>query len=250
MLLNKKFSPLFVILLSIVCISGTAAVCRFGFTEPVAVEAERSQEELYQAAVLDAVMAEEDEILPLVTITQDSPLVTWKDGDVLLMTLNDQPERYVEGETIELPEEVWTFTDKEIAAWYPEHKKGVTDWTQRLKQLVGVQPDGNYTHVTAMWVSTEDICRPAYLTDITTDEMQNVLPEDTPEEYREWFENNILWSYFDSSYPWTRLGYTYDWAENSGEYGVTEFLVRPGAAVTIEYTDTVNQFVERLEAGQ
>lgn len=250
MFLKKKFSPLFVILLSIACIFGTAAVCRFCFTEPAAAEAERSPEQLYQAAVLDAVMAEEDEILPLVSITQDSPLATWKNGNVLLVTMNDRPEQYIEGETVEVPGEVWTFTDKEIAAWYPEHKRGVTDWTLRLEQLVGVPADADYTHVTAMWVSPEDICRPAYVTDITTDKMQNTLPEDTPEEYREWFDNNIIWSYFDSAYPWTRLGYTYDWAADSGEYGVTEFLVRPGAVVTIEYTDTVDQFIERLEAGQ
>ncbi|MEG0378395.1 MAG: hypothetical protein RR614_07940, partial [Eubacterium sp.] len=125
--------------------------------------------------------------------------------------------------------------------------KGVTDWTLRLKQLVGVPPDKEYTHVSAMWVSPEDVLRPAYKTDIKTDTMQTTLPEETPEAYKEWFEDNIMWSYFDSAYPWTRLGYTYDWAPGSDEYGLTEFWVRPGATVTVEFTDTIDEFIKRLE---
>lgn len=238
---QKMITPFLALLLAVCCIAGTTAVNR----RPVSQV--RTDGELYQAAVLDSVTIEDGEILPLVTITAESDLVTWRDGKVLLSTINHYPERYIEGSTLTLPGEVWTVTDKELLAWYDEHHKGVSDWTLRLKQLVGVPPDGEYTHVSAFWVSPEDVRRPAYSTDITSTDMPVALPPDTPDEYREWFDGNIIWSYFDSAYPWTRLGYTYDWAEGSGEYGLTEFWVRPGAEVTVEYTDTIEEFIGRLE---
>lgn len=238
---KKILTPFLSLLLALVCIAGTAAVCLW----PVPVE--NTPEQLYHQAVIDAVTIEPEEIKPLVTITPESELVTWREGKILLLTLNHHPERYIAGETFSLPDEVWTVTDKELSAWYASHKKGVKDWTLRLKQLVGVKPEDSYTHMTAMWVSPQDVRRPAYNPDITEDAMPTALPEDTPEEYREWFEGNILWSYFDSAYPWTRLGYTYDWSENSGEYGLTEFWIAPGAQAEIAYTDTVADFIERLE---
>ena len=62
--------------------------------------------------------------------------------------------------------------------------------------------------------------------------------------YKDWFDDNIIGSYFDSAYPWTRLGYTYDWANNGTEYGLSEFLIFSGAEVTIEYTYSIDQFIE------
>ena len=246
---EKVFTPFLAVVLAVVCIAGGVFL---GYAKGAALlpaEAPLTLEEIYKKAVADAVVAEEDEIFPLVTLTKEGGMVSVQDGRFLLLTVNDSPEQYPVGETVTLPGEVWTFTDLEIAGWYSEHKAGVTDWPLRLEQLVGVPPDAGYTHVTAMWVSPEDVIRPAYLTDTAESGMVVSLPEDTPEDYREWFTGNILWSYFDSAYPWTRMGYIYDWALDSGEYGLTEFLVRPGAEVMIEYTDEIGEFIERLEAG-
>ena len=208
---KKILTPFLAVLLAVACILGTVFLYGFwsvGTGEPIKAEQPDveplSLEQLYEEAVADAVIAEENEIYPLVEITRDSGQVSWKEDQILLLTVNDTPELYEEGKTVELPGEVWTFTDREIKAWYPEHKEGVTDWTLRLSQLVGVPPDAGYTHVTAMWVRPEDVIRPASLTDIESGTMETRLPEDTPEEYREWFDGNILWSYFDSAYPASR----------------------------------------------
>ncbi len=237
---QKILTPFMALVLAACCAAGTAAVCLWPAPPP-------TDAQLYQAAVLDAVTIEEGEVLPLVTIAPGSDIVTWRGGKILLATVNHHPERYQAGETITLPDEVWTFTDREIAAWYGENKAGVADWPLRLKQLVGVPPQDEYTHVTALWVDPADVRRPAYSTDIASGRMPTALPADTPADYRAWFEGNIIWSYFDSAYPWTRLGYTYDWADNGREYGLTEFWVRPGAQVQVEYTDTIGQFITRLE---
>ncbi|GHU57398.1 hypothetical protein FACS1894133_0680 [Clostridia bacterium] len=203
---------------------------------------------LYDNAVRDAVFADDSEILPLVSLTPDDPLTTWNDkGQVLLLTFHKYPESYVAGAdyTTEYGE-VWTFTDKEIAKWYRENKEGVTDWTARFKQVIGVPFDKEYTHFSAVWVTPSDVKRPAYETDVTKQLSGAKLPEDVDPAFKTWFEGNIIWSYFDSWYPWTRLGYTYDWGNPGKEYGLSEFLIRKDATVTVEFTKTTDEFLSWL----
>ena len=64
----------------------------------------------------------------------------------------------------------------------------------------------------------EDVIRPAYVTDVTRTDGKRLFPGRRMKHTRIWFDGNILWSYFESDYPWTRLGYTYDWS--GGEIGI------------------------------
>ena len=53
---------------------------------------------LYRAAVLDAMLIDDDEILSLVEITEDGPLCSWDDnGRVLMLTYHSYPDSYVAG---------------------------------------------------------------------------------------------------------------------------------------------------------
>lgn len=204
---------------------------------------------LYTAAVTDAVTADAEEIEPLVVLTRDSQLTTWDEqGRVLLLSWHRHPERYMQGEKMSLEGSVWTFTDKEIAAWYEQNKSGVTDWNLRLEQLIGLPPEAGYTHVSGFWAAPEDVLRPAYITDIT-EQMQTVFPDNTDPAFLEWFEENSAYSYGESAYPWTRLGYTYDWADNGTEYGLTEFLIEKNAPVEVAFTKTTTEFIDWLEQG-
>ncbi|MDE6664198.1 MAG: hypothetical protein K2K46_12775 [Lachnospiraceae bacterium] len=244
---KKKFTE---ILLSLVLVGTIFTGCGKKKSETQAL----STQELYDMAVRDAVFADEDEILPLVTIDKNSDMVTWNEaGDkVLLLAWHKYPDSYPKGEEIEIQwGEVWTFTDKELIAWYKENKDGITDMTLRLEQLIGLPEGKGHTHFTALWVEPADIVRPAYVTDITA-QMTNVPLTDEPsnefeEWYADWFDDNILWSYFDSAYPWTRLGYTYDWADNGKEYGLSEFIVLPDSNVTVEFTLSNEEFSEWLK---
>ncbi len=195
-------------------------------------------------------VAEEEEILPLVTLTEDDSMTTWNDeGKVLLLTWHSYPDSYIDGESTVLEfGDIWTFTDKEISSWYEENKNGVEDWEVRFEQLIGLPAEDEKTHFTALWVELEDVVRPAYETDVTKDEMQISHPENMEETYRGWFDENIVSSYYyEETYPWTRLGYTYDWADNGTEYGLSEFLVEKGSTVDVEFTKTTEEFLDYLE---
>lgn len=208
-----------------------------------------SDEELYSSAVRDAVFADEDEILPLVNISKDDENVIWsEDGkSVLVAFMHKYPDSYPAGETIELKwGNVWCVSAGEFHKWMKENKENVSNWTERLHQVMGMPYSKGYNTVTALWVDASLIYRPAYVTDATA-EMKTVLQPTGSEEfdgmYKSWFDGNIIWSYFDSAFPWTRLGYTYDWADNGTEYGLSEFLVFSGAEAKVEYTYNIDEFV-------
>ena len=204
--------------------------------------------ELWDRAMADAVFSEDEEVMELVTLTQEDPMVIWDDAGerVLLLTWHNYDSDCIPGLPLgEEAGEIWATSVGEMTAWYEENGGGVEDWELRFAQLLGVHADEGYTRFTAFWVSPEDVIRPAYRTDVT-EQMVNGYDQVTDEAYKAWFDGNIIWSYFASDYPWTRLGYTYDWSGDGDEYGLTEFLVAAGDKTEIALTWTTGEFVDWL----
>ena len=248
--MNKMNSiSIMIALLAGICIGGSAAAVYHHIpvtdqSKPDTVQA------LYQRAINDSVVAEDDEIFPLVEITEDSDLVAWneKKDKVLMMTFHNDPDGFPDGEEVRIQGDyVWTFSGKEFLSRYPAYGEA-DDWNLRMNQLVGLPADSGMSHVTAMWVSPQDLLRPAYVTDITQ-QMRSSFSDDHPEDpdYVAWFNANAVYSYCENTYPWTRLGYTYDWADNGEEYGVSEFLVRVDSEVSVEFTKTLADFINWAE---
>ena len=208
--------------------------------------------DLYATAMQDAVFADESEIRELVTITKESDMVTWnEDGTkVLMLSWHRYPDSYQAGQSFTCAYgEVWVFTDREILAWYEDNADGVTDWTLRLEQLIGLPENKGYTHVSAFWVDTNEMIGPAYVTDITAQITPSSLDASALGDYKDWFDGNIIWSYFDSAYPWTRLGYTYDWGNGGDEYGLSEFIILPDSEIEVAWTVSMDTFLTMLSEG-
>lgn len=259
--LKVKISLLLTVVLVLVSVGGTWGITYYA-TKPNTQQAlpsgedtpktiEKTTEELYAEAVKDAMTVESDEIQPLVSLEKGDPCAVYdNEGRVLMLTFHKYPDSYPDGKDVKLEwGEVWTFTSGELAEWYKENKDGVTDWPSRLRQLIGLAPDNEATHFTAMWVNPKDMVRPANVQDTGKVNMTASLAENTDESFKEWFDGNIVWSYFDSAYPWTRLGYTYDWADNGKEYGLSEFLVAKDSEVEVAYTVTTEKMLSMLEDG-
>ena len=200
----------------------------------------------WQIAMNDAVFAEDEEIHPLVTLTAEDSRVIWDDARerVLLVTWHNYPDACDPGTSIGEYGDIWATSLGEMKRWFMENGEKVTDWELRFSQLLGVHEDEGYTRFTAFWVLPQDVVRPAFVTDVTK-QMVNDYSLVTG-EWKEWFDSNILFSYFESDYPWTRLGYTYDWC-GTQEYGLTEFLVRDPSRTEIAFTLTTDEFVEYLK---
>ena len=230
-------------------LAGSMTVPVMAETEVQTETAAKDDQTLYDDSVKDAMIIDSDEILPVVSLEKGEPYAVYnEDGKILLFTLNKYPESYPDGADVELTwGNVWTFAGGEMKDWYDKNKDGVTDWQHRMVQLLGMKPDDQSGYVTAMWADPQDVFRPAYETGIGTVDMTDSFSDDVSEEYKEWFDGNIISSYFDDEYPWTRLGYTYDWADNGQEYGLSEFIIKGGSKVQVAYTVTVDDMIKMFE---
>jgi hypothetical protein len=108
----------------------------------------------------------------------------------------------------------------------------------RLQQYLGLilNRNSNKTHFVEMWVKGEDLSRPCINPEINNSSCK-ILPVPVPKT------NSVLYEIYKNSYtndkkeyyPWTGLGYTYDWGNPQKPYvGASEFLINPTPAKPVE----------------
>ena len=120
----------------------------------------------------------------------------------------------------------------------------------RIAQLLGLPPSdaSKKVYMVEFWVSPDDLYRPCPDPEITDHECQVDFPADQFrmfdntktiyadqacdlgqcgfKDYRGWFDNRRSYIYTSSNpYPWTGLGYTYDWGNPQNHRGLSEFVI-------------------------
>ena len=117
----------------------------------------------------------------------------------------------------------------------------------RLKQMLGLPPDGDFRFVNQLWVRSADVFRPCTDPRVTTTTCPRLVPAGGPTPSRVgstdvatflWVQANFAWRAPDTfagaasfscavrwtnlncyGLPWTRLGYAYDWRPGAKEEG-------------------------------
>jgi hypothetical protein len=145
----------------------------------------------------------------------------------------------------------------------------------QLKQIIGLPPDADYRFVSQFWVKPSDLFRPCTdprITSPSCPEQALGAAAGIPATVGKvnladflWTQANYAWrapdrfrpqtavscaqDYANSTvgqcygYPWTRLGYTYDWTPGAkDDVGVTEFVVVEGAVAYLEKVGTQREF--------
>jgi hypothetical protein len=118
----------------------------------------------------------------------------------------------------------------------------------RMEKILGLRPNLGKTRFAEMWVNVEDLFRPTPDPEVTDTVAQLDFAEDVSESHRAWITALRTQSYSPSSgYPWTQLGYTYDWGLPGVEIGISEYVVKSGAIVDISRVVlTADYFAEAL----
>lgn len=103
----------------------------------------------------------------------------------------------------------------------------------RMLQLLGLPPDSPYDRLLFFYADRSTLLRPCPNPDVGACAAPDVSPGDLPAPYRKWFEARTALSYGEENpYPWTRLGYTYDWHRDAAQRrGLGEFIVPGGTEV-------------------
>jgi hypothetical protein len=213
--------------------------------------------EQFKAAVEAAKDGGCEQVRPLVVIDSTSDKVTWngEKDKVLMVAAHATPDLYENGMPVTIDGEMRVYSDREILDWYKMTGKSVRNWPLRLRQLLGLPRDAKITHFTTFWVDPKNMIRPAYTPDITSSEMACRFEEDDDSQLdslgmwlRNWFDKAWSTNYkSEGGYPWTRLGYTYDWgADGIDKYGLSEFLLMNESKVVVQTTKDLKSFVRWL----
>jgi hypothetical protein len=104
-----------------------------------------------------------------------------------------------------------------------------------MSQMLGIAPHNSDNYIVELWVKPEDLIRPAADPETDDNTSGQYLPANSDPDYTRWFNQNIYNSYFGSGtgYPWTRLGYTYDWALKGSEVGVSEYCIKANSLIYV-----------------
>ena len=118
------------------------------------------------------------------------------------------------------------------------------DLLLRLRQQIGLPPDFAIDSMTEMAVRPRDLFRPAADPSIHTTrpcpdsvgpaDCGGAFPPGATAAHEAWIARTGLLLWRDpGGFPWTRLGYTYNWHPGSPRYGASEYIVPQGTAVRV-----------------
>jgi hypothetical protein len=191
----------------------------------------------FRASVVDASVAEPDEIYDgLLAITPDNEALIWnEDQSHILMATWTSWNGYDSqvGSEIVLQREVWVTAVPELQTFCQSYEATEPPLILRMEQLLGLPPANGKTRVVEMWVPVDGLFRPSpdpeiddQVAELELRDPSTVESQEAYELHRDWYNLQVSLSYDAvNGYPWTRLGYTYDWGNPESEVGLSEFVI-------------------------
>jgi hypothetical protein len=136
---------------------------------------------------------------------------------------------YAQSKKIGLVREVWVSLAPEVRDILKKENVPGSNIILRIDQLLGMPPTKSETWFVELWVRPADLFRPTPDPEIDDNEAGLDFPAGTPQSHIEWFNNQVR----TNTYPWTRLGYTYDWGNPATKVGVSEYIIRVSSEVEV-----------------
>ncbi len=173
--------------------------------------------------------------------TLDTPTVTV----CALLRGDNYHTYYKDRDSVSLGAFLWVFEPVDTKARFNAVKSLKT--IKRFRQFLGLDDVTDRDTIVYLEVERKDIFRPAYVTDPT----KRIVPAKAGAPYtldtsdaviRRWFFDQLI----TNTYPWTRMGYTYDWGNNvlTPRIGATEFVIRKDAKCKMAGFKTFNIFMQ------
>jgi hypothetical protein len=225
--------------------SGAQSVREHSSTAAAPVTPE--QEQLwnrYQQTLEDSAVYQRWNVRPL------RPLVPDEHGEVLVATLTSS-DQYVVGQPVTYKKYTWVTGVPEVQDICRAFHGDVR---MQLRELIGLPPDENISHAVVLRVHASDIFRPSPWPDIDTrwpcgvssvaqpdvPNCGNAFPPKPDAAHVAWMASaSFSLHAVPDGYPWTHLGYTYNWAPNADRYGASEYVIRKDAQYPIVVVSNV-----------
>jgi hypothetical protein len=212
----------------------------------------------FRAAVVDAENAEPSEISDdLTAIDPANDELVWQAGTgrVLVATWTSwNGYDALVGQAITLTRETWVTAVPELQSFCQSYEAEPEEvpLTLRLEQLLGLPPQNGKTRIVQLWVPTDGLFRPSPDPEITDTTAQLEMPDASAfaseQDYnfsRDWFNLQRSLSYDEKNgYPWTRLGYTYDWGDPENEIGLSEFVIWAQTPIAVDAVYSTEEYCQ------
>lgn len=106
--------------------------------------------------------------------------------------------------------------------------------TIRLEQLLGLPTKGDKTKFVEVWVKETDLFRPSPDPEIDDSKAELDFSKTVSKDHINWINKLKKNSYGLNGYPWTRLGYTFDWGNPNSKIGLSEFVIKQNSNIIID----------------
>ena len=210
---------------------------------------EEQLERLYQRAIVDAESLGTSAIRPLTPISPEVEFLAWEGapGESRVLLVNWTDDAPAEAGASTQIGETWVTLAPKVQDFCTALSGDAGEVSMRLRQAIGLPPDAPYDLFVSLWVDPEDVFRPCRDPQITDRDCPLTFPRSerfvtVADEHVDWIEGNIDFSYQPDGYPWTNLGYTYDWGNPEDIFGFSEYVIRAGADVTVEAIDSTETY--------
>ena len=214
-----------------------------------------TEQERYHEALMDAAIVDDNDLTDqLLAVSTNNPDLVWNADKTKLLVVtwktNSAYNDYIKNSTqtsnnadyavwVTLAPQVKTFCQRYLI----ENPNATDDQLNlRLKQYLGLPPDSNqqYDVFAELWVNPADIFRPCVDPETNDSRCNKDIPKSFPTvtnipNYGVFYQN-LYFNRFRAAnrYPWTGIGYTYDWGNPLSKVGASEFILTPSAPYQIK----------------
>jgi len=239
--MKRKVSLLLVLLLSFMACQTT----KKGLNDTV----------LYQQSIQNAIYPEASKVSDkLVPVVKQNQNLVWKnirgEDHILVVTWKQTItyyKQYIDSafyNTGSYP--IWITTAPELKQRMQHEKEKNID--RRLIQLLGLPPNSVYSYFVEFWVKPSDLFRPCPDKEITDSKCETCFPKQADSEHISWMNENRISRYYQcdlsQQYPWTQLGYTYDWNPgNKSHVGLSEFVIGANKKIIVKAIYTTEEYL-------
>ncbi len=213
----------------------------------------------YQNAVAAAVTPDKSRIysnLMEINGPQNSTGQEWvkvNGRDMVLVTtlVKDEFVKYwMEDEPFEVKVDCWVSIPSEWSRFKQEFVP-LDDKADmvRMQQMLGMPFNDRYSVLIEFYADAEKIFRPSKDSEAYDSVASLEYPDGTTEEYKQWFEKQKDRAYKSTpGYPFTQLGYSYDWNRYSiNHVGLSEFVVPKGTLVKVKNRMNYQEFIKEIK---
>lgn len=215
----------------------------------------QSDSALYQQSIENAIYPEAGKVYSeLVQVNKSNKNLIWKniDGEDYLLVVTWKQnisyyQQYLDSafyNTGSYP--IWITTAPELQQRMKLEK--TEDVNKRLIQLLGLPPNSVYSYFVEFWVKPSDLFRPCPDKEINDRTCEICFPEKTDAAHIAWINENRISRYYQcdisNQYPWTQLGYTYDWnPKNKSHVGLSEFVIPANKKIVVKAISKTTEYL-------